>query len=135
MDLRTENAGVQFISSKCISRVPLSTAGLASTSRSISTDGSVKRRAINIAETIFGPTRDLESAHDTVHLLYYLRAGNSEKTRVLRRKKSVEIDRPLFQDATLRFFPLFLSFCREDPFGPESPEEKKKKVSVAPDGR
>ena len=35
---------------------------------------------------------------------------NSEKTRVLRRKKSVEIDRPLFQDATHRFLPLFLSF-------------------------
>lgn len=40
----------------------------------------------------------------------YCSRRNSEKTRVLWCKKSVEIDRPSLRDATHRFLPLFLSF-------------------------
>lgn len=40
----------------------------------------------------------------------YCSTSNSEKTRVLWCKKSVEIDRPSLRDATHRFLPLFLSF-------------------------
>lgn len=53
---------------------------------------------------------------------------NSEKTRVLRCKKSVEIDRPLFRDATHRFLPLFLSFYQDE--SPETLVQKRKEESI-----
>lgn len=61
----------------------------------------------------------------------YCSTRNSEKTRVLWRKRSVEIDRPSLRDATHRFLPLFLSFYpRPGRFDRAWVPERKKKYPL-----